>query len=333
LANGDKFEYEPQMLAFLNALINPTLKTTGVTAGTYGSATESVRLTVNSKGLLSTITTSTITGGVSTVGTIDSLTKSSNGLVINGTTIVAQTADATNPGILSTTTQTIAGNKTFNGATTIASALNTFAGADMAKNGGASFYSETYRTGNNAGYFSYGTSPAGSNLGMTFGINGINGSTRDHNQKFRFYAGSHTDVSPFALGTVSPAVYSMDFPLYHDVSTCMFSLNSASRYYRIKTDNTSGTATERFAIQGYATNAIAYMNNISGFHIGGTSANSSALLEVTSTTKGFRLTPMTATQASAITPAEGLMLFVSNTNGTFTSIGLWCYENGAWSKK
>lgn len=47
----------------------------------------------------------------------------------------------------------------------------------------------------------------------------------------------------------------------------------------------------------------------------------------------INLTPITATAASAITAAEGDLLFVSTTDATFTSIGLWCYENGAWSKK
>lgn len=64
----------------------------------------------------------------------------------------------------------------------------------------------------------------------------------------------------------------------------------------------------------------------------GTTIDASAQLEVKSTTKGFRITPMTATQASAITPSEGLMVFTSDTNGTFTSIGFWGYENGAWHK-
>ena len=41
---------------------------------------------------------------------------------------------------------------------------------------------------------------------------------------------------------------------------------------------------------------------------------------------------MTATQASAITPVAGLMLYVTNTNGTFTSIGFWGYENATWVK-
>lgn len=44
------------------------------------------------------------------------------------------------------------------------------------------------------------------------------------------------------------------------------------------------------------------------------------------------LSTMTATAASALTPVEGMIVFVNNTNGTFTSIGLWDYENGAWHK-
>lgn len=52
--------------------------------------------------------------GITTIGTIDSQTKSSNGLVISGSNLVAQTADATNVGMVSIGTQTFAGAKTFN---------------------------------------------------------------------------------------------------------------------------------------------------------------------------------------------------------------------------
>lgn len=45
----------------------------------------------------------------------------------------------------------------------------------------------------------------------------------------------------------------------------------------------------------------------------------------------WQITPITATAASAITPAEGMMLFVSTTDATFTSIGFWGYANGAWA--
>ncbi len=46
----------------------------------------------------------------------------------------------------------------------------------------------------------------------------------------------------------------------------------------------------------------------------------------------LNIKPITATAASAITPAEGDIVMVSSTNGTFTSIGFWGYQNGAWTK-
>lgn len=57
---------------------------------------------------------------VTTVGTIDSQSKSANAAVIAANTIYMQTADASNPGVMSTGTQTVAGAKTFTGNTLIA---------------------------------------------------------------------------------------------------------------------------------------------------------------------------------------------------------------------
>lgn len=50
-----------------------------------------------------------------TIGTINGQTKSANGAVIASNQLFMQTADATNPGLVSTGTQTLAGNKTFSG--------------------------------------------------------------------------------------------------------------------------------------------------------------------------------------------------------------------------
>lgn len=59
----------------------------------------------------------------------------------------------------------------------------------------------------------------------------------------------------------------------------------------------------------------------------------SAIVEISSTTKGFLPPRMTATQASAISsPAEGLMLYVTDTNGTFTTKGWWGWDGAAWQK-
>ena len=41
---------------------------------------------------------------------------------------------------------------------------------------------------------------------------------------------------------------------------------------------------------------------------------------------------ITSTEASALTATEGMFIFVTDTNGTFTSIGFWGYENGSWNK-
>ncbi len=65
-------------------------------------------------GLAPQWTTCTGGSGVTTVGTLNGVTKHANGLVISGTTIYAQTADNTSyPGLVSTTTQTFGGVKTF----------------------------------------------------------------------------------------------------------------------------------------------------------------------------------------------------------------------------
>ena len=67
-------------------------------------------------------------------------------------------------------------------------------------------------------------------------------------------------------------------------------------------------------------------NNNVAIGKGNTAGDASAKLEVVSTSQGFLPPRMTATLASAIaSPAQGLMLFVTTTNGTFTSIGWWGY--------
>lgn len=50
-------------------------------------------------------------------------------------------------------------------------------------------------------------------------------------------------------------------------------------------------------------------------------------------TQGVYTIPnITATTGSALTAADGMLIYVTDTNGTFTSIGFWGYENGAWVK-
>ena len=74
-------------------------------------------------------------------------------------------------------------------------------------------------------------------------------------------------------------------------------------------------------------NPILYVSNDNiNVGIGVATPNASAKLEVVSTTQGFLPPRMTATQASAIaSPAKSLIVYVTDTNGTFTSAGIWIF--------
>lgn len=55
-------------------------------------------------------------------------------------------------------------------------------------------------------------------------------------------------------------------------------------------------------------------------------------VEMGSSSELCKLTNITSAQASAITPTNGDFVYVSTTDATFTSVGFWGYENGAWVK-
>jgi len=71
---------------------------------------------------------------------------------------------------------------------------------------------------------------------------------------------------------------------------------------------------------------IAIHGSTNNVGVGTLTPNASAKLDVSSTTQGFLPPRMTATQASAIaSPAKSLIVYVTDTNGTFTSAGIWIY--------
>ncbi|MEL6732553.1 MAG: hypothetical protein AAFP83_15585, partial [Bacteroidota bacterium] len=55
-------------------------------------------------------------------------------------------------------------------------------------------------------------------------------------------------------------------------------------------------------------------------------------LKVNSTTGGFVLSRMTHTEAAALSPENGMMIYLTSTGGIFTARGFWGYEEGAWIK-
>lgn len=46
----------------------------------------------------------------------------------------------------------------------------------------------------------------------------------------------------------------------------------------------------------------------------------------------YLVSSITSASASALIPKEGYIVFVSDTDATFTSVGFWGYQIGTWSK-
>ncbi len=97
--------------------------------------------------------------------------------------------------------------------------------------------------------------------------------------------------------------------------------------------NPSGLVTGDAVMRGFTEANVFYFNaGTDNVGFGTSTPNVSAIVEFTSTTRGVRYTPMTVAQAGAITPVEGLVLFVSDTDATFPTIGIYAYESGVWNK-
>jgi hypothetical protein len=178
-----------------------------------------------------------------------------------------------------------------------------------------------------------------STLGVAYGLKGSTSAANNYGQSSAAYIYSGTGVSEFnffgngskwrflntdanigsAMCIVGSAVgFNIDTP-------------SSSTRLHIKTADKDG-ATYGIIMQDSDNSRFFEITSNRLFSMGGQVTNANALLELIATDKALLLMRMTATQASAITASDGMMLYVTNTNGTFTSIGFWGYENGSWVK-
>lgn len=257
-------------------------------------------------------------GGVTTVGTFSGSSQP-NGASISGSTITFGPADATNPGMVSTGTQTWAGTKTFNG--TIIPNLIDFS------NGSAGDRILLNATGER---FGLGLSSLGAVL---FGSTG---------QGVSIFAGNYASVpnSGTPLIRILPATTTISNDL--NITGSLNFFNSSTNAYGVRQYyNASG---QRWGFGGSNASGAGSMTSLQWFNpsfafwtfngggtlnlegsnewlriasggIGintGSANNASAQLQINSTTKGFLPPRMTTTQQNAIsTPADGLQIYNS----------------------
>lgn len=82
---------------------------------------------------------------------------------------------------------------------------------------------------------------------------------------------------------------------------------------------------------------IAGQSNARGVGTRTSSPNPSAILDLQSTTKGFLPPRMTAAQAGTLTSSlttaeEGMMIYVTDTDSTFTTKGWWGWNGASWEQ-
>lgn len=180
------------------------------------------------------------------------------------------------------------------------------------------------------------------------------------NNKWIFYAsGNDFGIEPQTADAVFKIRNLANANLWQITTSNGIIQNSAGTYYRVTgldtgtkvklagfdSSNDLGEVTlgTGFSISG---GALSYNGNWSAAADTGTPAEISDSETLTiaggegidteisgnSVTINWRPEQYTATEASALTPSDGDLIYVTSTDATFTSIGFWGYENGSWVK-
>jgi hypothetical protein len=297
--------------------------------------------------------------GVTTVGTIDSQTKSADGAVIASTSIYMQTADATHPGLVSSSgSQTFAGNKTFTGqiiqnsdsssAFILMDSTNTYNNLsfDSSNNHLRVYDHGSPRTAYLEMYYASGTGVVAASTGTTQIGNGtgdINLSLTNNSERFNFQhsgtnAGS-TDIDFLVQRNLTGTTNNLQGAVMkvEDVST-FTSGSSAPDVLSINQNNTSATgnlivartgggSNDKFKVSTAGTVTIASSQSYTGAGAVTLSAGASSALTLTgnaastwSTTSGNITIQAAGTSSLNLDTGGAGTVNIANTNATTVAI-------------
>jgi hypothetical protein len=236
-----------------------TLAASGVVSGSYGSSTAIPTFTVDSKGRLTSASTTSITAGVNTLAYTTASSYATGGSV-SGTTLTLAAADATNPGLISTGAQTIAGAKTFNGNLTTAAINATTVTTPIYASTPQTLTSGSTITWNPANGLNASVTLSSSNSTLSFSPTPVSGSygtlvvtQGSGNNTLTLPTGvtnkvwGSTSTSTIALSTASGAVDIVNF--YYDGSSYYW--NVSQGYGQNVTSSVLGGTTSNNTAIGY----------------------------------------------------------------------------------
>jgi hypothetical protein len=322
-----------------NGSLATTLTASGVSSGTYGSSTAIPVLTVDTKGRITTASTVGIIAGVNSLNYTSTTTYAAGG-TISGTSLTLAAADGTNPGLISTGTQTIAGAKTFSNDVTATNFLGNATTATTAGNITATSNTTLTSLSN---LNTVGTITTGTWSGTTIAVaNGGTGRTSITDGQILFGNGTsalgtnsnlmwnNTDGS-FGIGTSSPGSgFNTKLDVVGNSSFRMNGINRALKFdgyspsgslevSRIYTDATSGTPAD-FVLGTYPNGHLnqLYLKQSNGF-VGIRNSSPASALDVNGTVTATAFSgTLTGNASSATALATGRTISTTG-DVTFTS--------------